>query len=103
MIALVATGAGCRNGFIDPSEMGRYQKSLPIPILRVLDAGIDEPDPKWRNATPVTAEDLLPTPGDYVLGRNDYVAISITDLIGPNIESVVQKRASAKAARSASR
>lgn len=92
LLALVATG--CRNGFIDPGEMGRYRKSLPIPILRVLDAGVDEPNPKWRNFTTVTAEDMLPTPGDYVLGRNDFIAISITDLIGPNIESVVQKRVS---------
>src|SRR5207248_2383932 len=64
------------------------------PILRVLDAGIDEPDPKWRHVTPVTADDLQPTPGDYVLGRNDYVSILITDLVAPNVESVVQKRIS---------
>jgi polysaccharide biosynthesis/export protein len=94
LIALVATLTGCKNGFIDPGEMGRYQKSLPIPILRVLDAGIDEPDPKWRNVSQVTAEDMQPTPGDYVLGRNDYVAILITDLVAPNVESVVQKRIS---------
>ncbi|MBC8109416.1 MAG: polysaccharide biosynthesis/export family protein [Anaerolineae bacterium] len=94
LIVLVTTATGCKNGFIDPGEMGRYQKSLPIPILRVLDAGIDEPDPKWRNVSMVTAADMEPTQGDYVLGRNDYVAILITDLVAPNVESVVQKRIS---------
>ncbi|CAN5398038.1 hypothetical protein BH09PLA1_BH09PLA1_36740 [soil metagenome] len=94
LITLVSMGTGCKNGFIDPGEMGRYKKSLPIPILRVLDSGIEEVDPKWRNATGVTADDLQPTAGDYVLGRNDAVAIQITDLVAPGVESVVQKRIS---------
>ena len=37
---------------------------------------------------------MEPVQGDYVLGRNDFVAISITDLVAPNVESVVQKRIS---------
>jgi protein involved in polysaccharide export with SLBB domain len=74
--------------------MGRYKNSQPIPILRVLDSGVEEVDPKWRNASTVTAEDMQPVQGDYVLGRNDYIAVSITDLVAPNVESVVQKRIS---------
>ncbi len=90
-------GAGCKNGFIDPSEMGRfepYHGELPIQILDHLDIGGLEVDPRFRNATPVSAEDLVPGNGDYRLGPNDLISVSITDLVAPGIETVKNVRIS---------
>lgn len=95
LLGLLAVGAGCRNGFLDPTEMGSYRDiTQPIPILRVLDSGVEEVDPKWRMASQVLPEDLEPVAGDYVVGRNDVIGISISDLVAPNVESFVQKRVS---------
>jgi len=95
VLGLLVCVAGCRNGFIDPTEMGRYEnKPLTIQILNNLDTGEDEIDPRFRNATPVRAEDLLPTPGDYTLSKNDLISLSITDLVAPNIETIKNMRIS---------
>src|SRR4051812_28895011 len=51
-IALFALlGSGCKNGFIDPSEMGQYERNpTALPIPSKLDIGDFETDPRFRNA-----------------------------------------------------
>ncbi|MGH7178169.1 MAG: polysaccharide biosynthesis/export family protein [Tepidisphaeraceae bacterium] len=94
VIVFLALLAGCEtNSFLDPSEMGRYKKQpLFLPILTSLNTGIEETDVNFANATNVRPEDLLFTPSDYTIGRGDFIAISISDLNGPGVETVKQMR-----------
>jgi polysaccharide biosynthesis/export protein len=97
-IALVATFvlsilAGCEpyyrageiNSFFDPSEPQiRPRNSAPLvkPILDTLDPMIEEPNDQYANATDVQPDDLLPIQGDYTIGKNDLINVSIYDLLG---------------------
>jgi polysaccharide export outer membrane protein len=100
--ALVVGGllaGGCDvKSFIDPSEMGRYQNTpLQKPILTSLssiDRSIDDPEAQFVNATDVTPEDLEVVAKDYVIGKNDLVNVSVTDLVGPGVETTKTTRVS---------
>jgi protein involved in polysaccharide export with SLBB domain len=82
-------------GWIDPSEVGRYHKDPLIrPILDRLTSGIDEPDVMFAQATDPKPEDLVVTPHDYQIGKGDLLAVSITDLVGPQVETLKQMRVS---------
>jgi polysaccharide export outer membrane protein len=85
---------GCETqSFFDPSEMGSYSKKpLPVPILRNLDTGIEEPDERFATAQDVQATDLVALTQDYVIGRNDLLQVSITDLVQQGVETVKQMR-----------
>jgi protein involved in polysaccharide export with SLBB domain len=65
-----------------------------VPIVSTLETGIEEPSEEFSNATDVRPEDLVAATQDYVVGPNDLLNISITDLVGPNIETVKQARVS---------
>src|SRR5438067_7775241 len=81
------------NGFLDPSEVGRFKKEpLLRPILNSLETGIEEPNEEFATATDVRPEDLAAAPTDYVIGANDLLTISITDLVGPQVETIKQAR-----------
>jgi polysaccharide export outer membrane protein len=104
ILALAAAGAlltGCTahgpfdNGFIDPSEVGRFKKQpLLMPILSSLETGIEEPNEEFTNATDVRPDDLVASAVDYIIGPNDSLLVSITDLVGTNVETVKQTRVS---------
>jgi protein involved in polysaccharide export with SLBB domain len=86
---------GCQNGFIDPTEMGRFQrKPLVVNILKNLDTGIEEPTTAYPNATTVRAEDLVAQPSDYTIGPNDLLSVVIPNLVAPGAESVRNARVS---------
>jgi polysaccharide export outer membrane protein len=94
-------GTGCEltgdltKGFFDPAEVGRYKKDpLLMPILNSLDTGIEEPNEEFTQAVDVQQTDLVASSTDYVIGRNDLVNVSITDLVGPGIETVKTARVS---------
>ncbi len=84
-----ALGTGCDvKSFIDPSELGRYEKlpanrqPLMLPILRKLDTAVEEPNDQFVTAVDVVPADLIVTGEDYRVERNDTVQVQITDLIG---------------------
>lgn len=88
VVALAFIG-GCEVGsYFDPSEMGRFEhKPLVVPILKNLDTGIEETDERFVNASDVRPADLVTVSKDYVIGKNDLIQISITDLVAPGVES----------------
>jgi len=93
-LSALALSAGCdTKGFLDPTEMGRFQKdSLVMPVVSQVDPAVEEPDNQWANAVDPTAEDLKAYTGDYRISPNDLIQIQISDLTGPNTETVKQSR-----------
>lgn len=87
---------GCETkGFIDPTEMGRYNPDpLVVPIVSQIDPAIEEADNQWARATEPTAEDLKASNADYHISRNDLLNITLSDINGPNTETVKQARVS---------
>jgi polysaccharide biosynthesis/export protein len=73
------------NSFIDPTEPNvRPLDSAPLvkPILDTLDPSVEEPEDLFNNATDIQPDDLIPEKGDYRIGKNDLVSVSIYDLLG---------------------
>jgi len=85
---------GCETkGFIDPTELGRYKHDpLVLPIVSQIDPAVEEADNQWARATEPTAEDLKPSTADYRISRNDLLNITLSDINGPNTETVKQSR-----------
>jgi protein involved in polysaccharide export with SLBB domain len=80
-------------GFLDPSEMGRFKKDpLVMPIVNTVDPALEEVDNNWARATDPTAADMQPMNGDYRISPNDLLAITLSDLNGPNTETIKQSR-----------
>src|SRR5439155_10354910 len=89
------TTGDLRNGWLNPGEVGRFKKEpLLLPIVSTLDTGIEEPNDQFTQAQDVQPEDLAANEQDYVIGRNDLLTISITDLVGPGVETVKSVRVS---------
>ena len=86
--------AGCdTKGFIDPSEMGRYKHDpLLMPIVSQVDPAIEEGDTQWSQAAEPIADDLKPVTGDYRISPNDLLSITLSDINGPNTETLKQSR-----------
>jgi len=95
LFALALT-AGCETkGFIDPTEMGRYKTDpLVLPIVSQIDPAVEEADNQWARAVDPTAEDMMSQTRDYHISPNDLLAISLSDIQGPNTETVKQTRVS---------
>lgn len=103
--ALLAVGfGGCQEGkdgsdnlgtnWINPAEMMRAgRQSLQLPILSSLGSGFDEPNEEFPNARNVEAADLRVDAADYVIGKNDLLQISLTD-VTPGVETVKTARVS---------
>ncbi|MHC4590943.1 MAG: hypothetical protein ACYTAQ_16890 [Planctomycetota bacterium] len=91
-----ARGRGCNvTSYFDPSKTGRFEATpTTIPILERIDVIERDPDP-WAKASPVTADDLLPSDLTYRLAAGDVITVEILELIRPG--------ASMPAATSASR
>jgi protein involved in polysaccharide export with SLBB domain len=90
-LAILMTGceayerAGEINSFFDPGEpliRPRHSQPLVKPILDTIDPKIEEPNEQYANATDILPEDLLPVQGDYRVGKNDLISVSIYDLLG---------------------
>jgi polysaccharide biosynthesis/export protein len=81
-----------QNSFVDQSELAKAKDGLIVPILDHLNEQDKGVDAQFAHATDVTADDLVSNSADYVIGKNDLLSISITDLVGPGIESVRQAR-----------
>lgn len=87
--------AALQKGFIDPGEMMRTNtERLLVPVLPSLAEGLDEADAEFSNAEDIKQADLKPSNADYVIGRNDLLSISITEVAGPGVESVKTSRVS---------
>lgn len=100
LLGLLGT-TGCEtSGLADPGEMmrvgsmGGKPMNLMVPILNTLDAGRDEQEPEFTNARDVRQADLKWDATDYVIGRNDLLSISISEVAGPGVESVKTSRVS---------
>lgn len=96
LAALLAMGVGCEvKSFIDPSEMGRYDRQpLALKILDTLDTGEEEPNQEFLNATDPLPEDLITERVDYRMDRGDLVNISISDLQAQGVDTVRSVRVS---------
>ncbi len=100
-LAAALAAGGCdtfghlENGWFNPAEVGRFKKEpLLLPVVQTLDTGIEEPNDQFTQAQDVKPEDLTANETDYVVGRNDLLTISITDLVGPGVETVKSVRVS---------
>src|SRR3954452_20407963 len=95
LLALGGCEAAVQKGWLDPGEMMRLsQDRLLVPVLPSLAEGLDEADADFANAEDVKQADLKPSTADYVIGRNDLLSISITEVAGPGVESVKTTRVS---------
>lgn len=92
-MVLCSVLSGCEvNSFLDPSVIGRWERTPAVmPILDQLDV-IDEPPDTPPGLTQVTPEDLIPHPGEYVIGYGDVLMVSVMDLVIAGQESVQQRR-----------
>lgn len=92
-VMLLVVGLGCEvDSFMDPSVVGRWERTpVILPILDQLDV-IDEPPSKAPGTTPVKSEDLIPEIEEYVIGPGDLITFTIFELVVPNVESVQTRR-----------
>ena len=91
--ALVFAGGCETRGYIDPTEVANFKRDpLVLPIVDTIDPALEGNDIQWARATEPTAEDLKPTSGDYHVSPNDLLAITLSDINGPNTETVKQTR-----------
>ncbi len=92
---LVAGGCGYEHGWLNPADAGRFKKEpLLRPIITTLDTGFEEPNDEFAQASDVTPDDLVAGQQDYTVGKNDLLSVSITDLMGPGVETVKSVRVS---------
>lgn len=93
-LSALALAGGCETkSFIDPTELGRYKSDpLVLPIVNELDPALESGDIQWSRATDPTADDLKPAVADYRISPNDLLAITLSDINGPNTETVKQAR-----------
>lgn len=105
-ITLALTSGGCTDvtgldgdalgaGLLNPGEMMRLNLRQPLqkPILDTLSSGFDEPNEEFPNARNVIAEDLETNSRDYVIGRNDLLQITMTE-VTPGVETAKTTRVS---------
>ena len=92
-VMLLVMGLGCEfDSYMDPSVVGRWERTpVILPILDQLDI-IDEPPSKAPGTTPVKSEDLIPEIEEYVIGPGDLITFTIFELVVPNVESVQTRR-----------
>lgn len=94
LAGLTLVVGGClEKGFFDQTELGAFNKeAMVVPIIDKLSPAIEEPADMFVNSVEPTAEDLVPSDSDYGLSAGDLIAVSITDLVGPGVESLKQVR-----------
>lgn len=87
---------GCEvDSFLDPSTLGRWERTpVVLPILDQLDV-IDEPESSVLGYSDVQPADLIPVVHEYVIGPGDIVTVTVFELIAPNVESIQTRRVNA--------
>ncbi len=83
------------NSFLDPSQVGRFDRDNPWgdvrpvkwPILEQLDV-VDEPADRFANATDPTPADLVADTKEYTVAGGDLLRIGVYGLVEPNMEYV---------------
>ena len=103
MVLTLGFSSGCNN-FFDPSEVsGRNNPApmrqqildtLPMRVVEDIDPALEQTNPEFADAVEPAPEDMQTRVEDYVLSPNDVITISISDLQGQGVETVVQKRIS---------
>jgi len=85
---------GCETkSFLDPGELGRYEKTpLVVPILDELVIGLESDKGVFGQSRDVKAEDLIVDNSDYRIGPNDAVQVEIADLEQPGQPTIKVKR-----------
>jgi len=85
--------SGCEvDSFLDPSIVGRWERTpVVLPILGQLDI-IDESSEAVEGLSQIQPEDLIPFVHEYVMGPGDVVAITVFELVQPNLDSVLVRR-----------
>ena len=84
-----------RNSFLDPSQVGRFDKAKPFgvskpvswPILDQLDV-IDEKNDKWTRATDPLPSDLVAQAKEYTVGEGDLLRVTVGELVTPGVEFI---------------
>jgi polysaccharide export outer membrane protein len=93
-LACLILSHGCVKSLLDQSELARNQgPRLVVPILNSIDP-IDDAEAEFQGAQDVRPDDLKAIATDYVIGRNDLITVSVTDLVGGGIETVRTARVS---------
>jgi len=82
LAAVVLAMGGCNvTSYFDPSKTGRFEATpTTIPILERIDVIERDPDP-WAKASPVTADDLMPSDLTYRLTAGDVITVEILELM----------------------
>ena len=92
LVGLFVLAACEMDSWLDPSRVGRWERTpVTLPILERLDV-IDQDDPASLGLTPVTPEDLIPEVQEYVIGPSDLVSVTVFELITPGVESQFGRR-----------
>ncbi len=81
------------NSFLDPSQVGRFDRDNPWgdvrpvkwPILEQLDV-VDEPRDRYASATDPTPADLVADNKEYTVGPGDVLRIAVYELVQPQQE-----------------
>lgn len=93
LAGVMLAAAGCEvDSWMDPSVVGRWERTpVVMPILDQLDI-IDEPPAKAPGTIQVQSEDLIDTVQEYVIGAGDLITFTVFELIIPNVETVQTRR-----------
>ncbi len=96
LLGLLSASVGCETkSFLDPGEVGRFEKTpLLVPILDKVVVGVEQDEVRFAGAREVTPEDLVAPTSDAIIGANDVIQVTINDLVGPGLQSVETKRVS---------
>jgi protein involved in polysaccharide export with SLBB domain len=93
-VALLSGGCDVKS-FLDQSELVDPKPSqdmnlhpLIVPVISYIDEHEETSDTTYATAIDPRPEDLLPSNGDYKVGPNDDLQVTISDLQGPGTESV---------------
>jgi polysaccharide biosynthesis/export protein len=91
LVGALAFGSGCEvKSFLDQSELvdPKPGQHLIVPIVSYLDAHEEQSDEVYPMAVDPTPDDLIPSTGDYHIGPDDQLTITIGELLGPGTETV---------------
>ncbi len=100
VLALLAAGSGCGHGnwgwwnWFDPSRNIKEPEQPTMSLILEQIGPADETEELVPNATFPTAEDLIYSERDYVIGPTDILRISILDLFQEGVEALLERQVS---------